>query len=108
MMVIVSHMKITCNCYNFMYMKISSFHAKAHLIFHWRLYKSIFILFFKKACWNELDYKAAYALDAQCTSYVKRGKCEQPKLKLMVHLQTIVIHNKIVKAMFIDENDVQM
>ena len=103
MMVIVSHMKITCNCYNFMYMKISSFHAKAHLIFHWYL-----ILFFKKACWNELNYKTAHALDVQCTSYVKRGKCKQPKLQLMVHLQTIVIHQKIVKAMFIDENDLQM
>ena len=57
-----------------------------------------------------MDYKTAYALDVQCTSYVKRGKCQQPKLKLMVHvhLQTIVIHNKIVKAMFIDENDLQM
>ena len=69
---------------------------------------SIFILFFKKACWNELDYKTAYALDVQCTSYVKRGKCEQPKLQLMVHLQTIETDNKIVKATFIDENDLQM
>ena len=88
-------------------MKISSFQAKAHLIFHWCLiYNKYFYFIFQKGLLERIGLQDSLCI--RCTSYVKRGKWEHPKLKLMVHLQTIVSHNKKVKAMVIDENDIQM